>query len=555
MQIPLMAEIYTISSYVLIWLGRSDHDSDYVMDCIRRHRHHREKFEEERFVIGLGRMYQRDWFKRVWVLQEFALNKTSPLMVCGTGVRVAWEEFEQAFPQHFSPEMFQFDIQKLQLAKKLYSASVWAAFHFLRKLRDSFVFNDQRKRISFKEYTLRSAIHATMRCKATDPRDKIYGILGLIKAEVRKEIVADYTKPVGEVFQDAMKRMLVIDPDPVIYARFPITAPQLRLERSSASWVLDFNPEVSDASSYLEMFDSAENPTATIRPILMEGQKLSVQGLFLGRIDHVLEANRQMVDSDENMSDSTPDLSHTWVSSMVAALGSYLEREDLMSFLVKLETFCSTKLANREGFTLVEPLWKTLLLMEHSDPRFRNEDDCQRKWMMLTELARVYTSIPTDHVMECLVSIMINGDTLNNLISRALLVQRNPSSSTAENLASASQADEGMRSLITHPELIYQMEENSKAWQAANPLSTQLQMVLCNNRCFFLGSNGCYGVGNPGVQKGDLLVLLFPDIYMPFILRECGDYYEMVALAYIPPLMKEQSILTGSNKVDKFIIV
>jgi hypothetical protein len=280
-----------------------------------------------------------------------------------------------------------------------------------------------------------------------------------------------------------------------------------------------------------------------------------VQGLFLGRIDHVLEANRQMVDSDENMSDSTPDLSHTWVSSMVAALGSYLEREDLMSFLVKLETFCSTKLANREGFTLVEPLWKTLLLMEHSDPRFRNEDDCQRKWMMLTELARVYTSIPTDHVMECLVSIMINGDTLNNLISRALLVQRNPSSSTAENLASASQADEGMRSLITHPELIYQMEENSKAWQAANPLSTQLQMVLCNNRCFFLGSNGCYGVGNPGVQKGDLLVLLFPDIYMPFILRECGDYYEMVALAYIPPLMKEQSILTGSNKVDKFIIV
>src|ERR1700761_5567221 len=101
--------------------------------------------------------------------------------------------------------------------------------------------------------------------------------------KVRKEIVVDYTKPVGEVFQDAMKRMLVIDPDPVIYARFPITAPQLRLERSSASWVLDFNPKVSDASSYLEMFESTENPTATIRPILMDGQKLSVQGLFLGR--------------------------------------------------------------------------------------------------------------------------------------------------------------------------------------------------------------------------------------------------------------------------------
>src|ERR1700760_167718 len=37
LQIPLMSKIYTLSAYVLIWLGKSDHDSDYVMDCIRRH--------------------------------------------------------------------------------------------------------------------------------------------------------------------------------------------------------------------------------------------------------------------------------------------------------------------------------------------------------------------------------------------------------------------------------------------------------------------------------------------------------------------------------------
>jgi hypothetical protein len=86
LQLPLMTQIYTLSSYVLIWLGETENDSDYVMDCI--HRQDRANFKQKRFLTGLSRILKRDWFKRTWILQEFALNKASPQIVCGTGARV-----------------------------------------------------------------------------------------------------------------------------------------------------------------------------------------------------------------------------------------------------------------------------------------------------------------------------------------------------------------------------------------------------------------------------------------------------------------------------------
>ena len=82
-----------------------------------------------------------------------------------------------------------------------------------------------------------------------------------------------------------------------------------------------------------------------------------------------------------------------------------------------------------------------------------------------------------------------------------------------------------------------------------------VRQVLCYDRSFFICKNGEYGVGNPGIEKGDLLVLLFPDVYMPFVLRRKGDYFEMVAIAYIPPAIRKETIETRHDQIEEFIIV
>ena len=51
-------------------------------------------------------------------------------------------------------------------------------------------------------------LHATQHCEATDPRDAIYALLGMLSSEDRKSFNIDYRKPVAAVFTEAMSHIL-----------------------------------------------------------------------------------------------------------------------------------------------------------------------------------------------------------------------------------------------------------------------------------------------------------------------------------------------------------
>lgn len=507
LQLPLMTQIYSLSSYVLIWLGGSENDSDYVMDCIRRQ--DRDSFIQKRFLAGLAWMLQRDWFKRTWILQEFALNTASPQMVCGTGARVTWEEFEQSYPRDF-PSTDLHDGEFAKLAMETFVDN--AAFYFLGELRKSFHFNGENLRTHFDGYTFPQALHAGMRCDVSDPRDKVYGVLGLLGQQTRDDIVVDYNKTTGEVFRDAMVRILGTEQNPRIYGRFPIAPLALRKERSTPSWVLNFDPKLPDFTVFIEMFEFAlPQPPPVIRPIHLHGPQLSVQGLFLGQIDDILEAKYPF------RTDMPIDLS----------VGvEYLQYRNLISFLLDLESLINSQFEKRKDFKLVEPLWKTLLVAKSSQPQFTNFTDWHAKWEMLMDFAKAYNAIPE-----------------NDMIQFFRL------------MASPNQPMGLFHTLLANQRMIFQLQKNIATYRNIQPLSDYIRMVLCNSRCFFVCSNGQYGIGNPGFEKGDKLVLLFPDMYIPFVLRENGDHYEMVGLAYIPPPMKQKAIETRVDEVREFIIV
>lgn len=88
-QIPMMKDIYQDAAVVTVWLGEQQHNSGEVMQLISMTSHLYEQdksaghevrrlmmyaLEHQAVLIALGSFLQRDWWSRVWVIQEIAVS-------------------------------------------------------------------------------------------------------------------------------------------------------------------------------------------------------------------------------------------------------------------------------------------------------------------------------------------------------------------------------------------------------------------------------------------------------------------------------------------------
>lgn len=128
----------------------------------------------------LGDLVSRPWFSRLWVVQELALSKNASIQI-GTYL-FPWAAFEQF-------------VRWLPLYK------VDSKNH--RKLEEA---ADQVMKVPPVE-SFSSQLHRTLHLSTTDPRDKIYGILG-ISAFGTSRIDPDYNKSPGRVYTEAMALLL-----------------------------------------------------------------------------------------------------------------------------------------------------------------------------------------------------------------------------------------------------------------------------------------------------------------------------------------------------------
>ncbi|CZT21966.1 uncharacterized protein RCC_07834 [Ramularia collo-cygni] len=148
-------------------------------------------------------LFQYPWFRRVWVVQEIALAKKSLLIYHNSSIPMT-SVLDIAIYLRFHHA----DHIPSTLHETLQTPShIW----FIRlKLA--------RKTPSCCNLLLSEILPYSHGLQATDPRDKVYGILGLLsKEEVQELPVVDYTKPIEQVFRDATRRCFA-DPD------FPLAA-------------------------------------------------------------------------------------------------------------------------------------------------------------------------------------------------------------------------------------------------------------------------------------------------------------------------------------------
>jgi hypothetical protein len=291
-QIQLMRNIYENASMISIWLGPSDETSDGVMKFLDDTG--RQALEigisglnnsDVQNILGdsdtkphlvsigdrldnmikqigyeipwldLNSLLSRPWFSRIWVLQEVSVPKKGAVeFVCGkkglsferfTAIllfleffRTHWYAVKRPNYEH-SPQAKQFLADMSRGYNRIPVGRVITS-------RRNFQQEGNRKRESL--FALLNRLHVVYTSMdsigATEPRDRIYALLGLAEGQPSRSIVPNYASSLCEVFTDTAEALLNYGNfDILVLSQFPKSQP-LDGEPELPSWVPDWKGHI-----------------------------------------------------------------------------------------------------------------------------------------------------------------------------------------------------------------------------------------------------------------------------------------------------------------------
>jgi hypothetical protein len=155
------------------------------------------------YCANVMRLLRREWFERVWVIQEVVLAKKATV-VCGSQ-SIPWSELEGA-----SKAMVHYEITNAV-------STTHPFFTIVGRDRISRVVDCRtRRRIFPLLEATQASRYATMALYATNPRDKLYGVMGMLPLEDVQDIKVDYDHSLIDVYrlwvEARIRRTGVLDP-------------------------------------------------------------------------------------------------------------------------------------------------------------------------------------------------------------------------------------------------------------------------------------------------------------------------------------------------------
>ncbi|KAJ6779832.1 hypothetical protein PWT90_08796 [Aphanocladium album] len=171
-----------------------------------------ESFAEMAALIDLNFIRQCSWFERMWVVQELGVADLADVIYGGSSL--PWDSFLQVlFYLHYTCKLRLLSIPMLT---------------GLEIIRHGWV--DSRR---FPLYTL---IRNCSYRQASDPRDKIYALYGLMGDKMNDLLKPDYSRPVAEIFASTTQYFIQ-----QCKSLDPICNWRTQDRRSLPSWVPDYS--------------------------------------------------------------------------------------------------------------------------------------------------------------------------------------------------------------------------------------------------------------------------------------------------------------------------
>jgi heterokaryon incompatibility protein (HET) len=497
-QIPLMSKIYSRAQSVAVWLGNAADDSDFIMKCLGQNI----VPKTTRFHDGVFKLLLRPWFGRSWVLQEFVLNANEPRFFTGRSPSVPWSTLRQAALDVLQNPGLSNDSSFPGKGISLEFTTVMMRLQVLNGGRARYQSHSTEgdvQSLAFWLYFLKYS-------SATDPRDKIYGILGLVSSETldafEKHCTVSYTRSLLDTYRDAALFMLTEEQNFRTFLHYWTLGGQ---GVSGPSWVLDFDCPYQPLPAVFRHKDAAGFNAIRVSD---DSNRLFIKAIILDDIDSLLQIGDfqagwgSLVGTkrEQRMPLTRRQLRKaTALGAFVSIVGNIRgkkkgwtsivrDSQNALKYVYTIryidELINRKKIELAPDFELAEPFWKTSISY-FSDQNLTPKDFPDRFETSL-KLARE-----------------IKGS-LHDLI------------------------------------------------KASISYNTGIQI---SRKTFFFGQLGYYGMTEVRVQKGDVLALLFPENFIPFILRPKGNVFEMIGPTYIPDAMRDRAIVKGVEKMREITLV
>ena len=269
-QIGLMKNIYRQASRVIVWLGNvtlSELALGHLHNLVILHkscgvsgRKLSERFENSRSGIEwveFVKFLNHPWFTRVWVVQETAV--ASNLQIVYGGWYIGWDAMEQLSDIFANVDMISFLQMTQDGNRALINLRCLGSMVNMRRNTQLFEkLGELRSLLLEIPEILPPQLHQTLatlrkkstiglllsECsmfKATDPRDKVFALLGITTDESQKIIKPDYSKSVSiqNVYLETARYIFSCNDDPLCVLSYAGIGYQNRMT-GLQSWVPDW---------------------------------------------------------------------------------------------------------------------------------------------------------------------------------------------------------------------------------------------------------------------------------------------------------------------------
>ncbi|UPK98931.1 hypothetical protein LCI18_009866 [Fusarium solani-melongenae] len=254
-----MGEIYTLAKRVIIWLGPGlPKDEDLLRHArIGGRLYHARGLPAEEILPGqrtrkwvskviteeeiqvVRRICSNLWFTRIWTMQELLMASSPVFQIghaeCPTAALYSYLIVAETFAHTVSRELHRFQLRNRAL-EVLQPQSSWGNNAWYKHLSFS-------RGCAETDHTemLVMLWHLACLSDATDPRDKVYGMCGLLQAIFPKDATlpeVDYNKPIAQVFEEATRCLIRLTKS--LWPLEMIAHPSGQYESSNLpSWVPD----------------------------------------------------------------------------------------------------------------------------------------------------------------------------------------------------------------------------------------------------------------------------------------------------------------------------
>ncbi|KUI74124.1 Heterokaryon incompatibility protein 6, OR allele [Cytospora mali] len=304
-QLRLMTAIYTRAKCVAIWLGPERDNSTLAAELLEKvvatddPRHLRSMFSSPngwKKLEAVVSLFERDYWDRLWVVQE-VFNAKQIIVYCGS-TKLPWSIYRSASALFKSNKRYLESItlegpeagNRTVASQKQLSCPQVLAYEgpgslFDRQKLEYFNKLEKRNPDRMLFRVLLEVMQDFRRKLSGDPRDKVFGIIGVLPERIRREIPVDYKLSVKDVYTNVV--------DTLIHTtnRLDVICESIHFPRhtnsiSLPSWVPDWSyiPEVNSLGA---MFNFSADGTQNQAVWEFKGErqnKLQIEAIYLGKI-------------------------------------------------------------------------------------------------------------------------------------------------------------------------------------------------------------------------------------------------------------------------------